>query len=74
MVRSLERIRILLKDKEMTIRQVAADSKVSYETAARHLRKLFDCGDLTKENYGKPHVLHYTGKFRQLKLYSWLSQ
>ena len=70
MFKSRERIRILLKDKELTIQQVASDVMVSYETAARNLRSLLNQGDLTKKNYGRPHVLHYTGRFRQLKLHS----
>ena len=71
MFKSRERIRILLRDKEMTILQVASDVRVSYETAARNLRNLLDQGDITKKSYGRPHVLHYSGRFRQLKLVSY---
>jgi predicted transcriptional regulator len=68
MFKSRERIKILLKNKEMTILCVAGNLKISYETAARHLRIMHNLGEVSRKNYGKPHVLHYNARYRQMKL------
>jgi predicted transcriptional regulator len=67
-VNNKEIIKKLLRQREMTILGVARELKVSYETAARHLRMMYNLGEVSRKNYGKPHVLHYNGRYRQMKL------